>query len=584
MLLLFLKSMKFFAWFVMCFCCANVFAQQEYSLSLSLPVENPSLLKTISFERKLKDSLSVYKQAENIIAQLQFNGFLLAEVMAISFDGKNVNLIINPNQPYKWVNLSAGNLPMELRQTVGFKARDFNDLPFDRKRLQRLFSTLLSYYENSGYPFATVSLDSIGIGASEISAKVNVQPYQKFVFDSIQVIGSAQISQKYLQSYLNIKQGAVYRENSIAQIENKLKELPFLQTVKRTEVEFSVEKAVVRVFVNKKNANQFDGVLGLQQSNSTGKAQLVGNVKLHLHNALKLGERLDLNYQGLSGQSQLLDVNVNIPHVLNTSFGLSPRLYLYKQDSSFLNVDTKLGFDYLLNGNNALQFFVENRSTSLIAVDAYQGLTSLPRNLDASTFFYGLGLDIENLNYRYNPQKGYNVSLNFAVGAKKIKRNSVIPEQLYASVPLSSTAYRFFSQGNYYKSLAKNVVLALGNQTAFLSGKHLLENELFRLGGQKSLRGFNELSLLATGYTYGSAEIRFLLAQNSFLFAFYNQAYLRNDTTQDKLSDFPLGFGTGVNFETNLGILSVSYALGKQQNNPLNLRQGKIHFGITALF
>ncbi|RZL28459.1 MAG: hypothetical protein EOO96_20865, partial [Pedobacter sp.] len=223
-------------------------------------------------------------------------------------------------------------------------------------------------------------------------------------------------------------------------------------------------------------------------------------------------------------------------------------------------------------------------STSLSSVEAYENATVLPPILDASTTFYGLGLNIENLDYRYNPQKGYSISFDAAVGSKKIKRNAAIPEGLYQGIPLSSTSYRWFSQINYYVPLAKQLVFAVANQTAFLSGKYLLDNEIFRIGGQRSLRGFNELSILATSYTIGNAEVRYLLEQNSFLFAFYNQAYLQYKTPTINYSDFPLGFGAGVNFETNLGILSVSYALGKQKNIPLNLRQGKIHFGITALF
>src|SRR5690606_38133139 len=100
----------------------------------------------------------------------------------------------------------------------------------------------------------------------------------------------------------------------------------------------------------------------------------------------------------------------------------------------------------------------------------------------------------------------------------------------------------------------------------------------------KSLKGFNELTLPATAYTYGNVELRYLLEQNSFLFAFYNQAFLQYKTSQLNYSDKPLGFGAGINSETALGILSISYALGKQRNIPLNLSQGKIHFGITALF
>jgi len=576
--------MRFLIWFLVCCCGVSSYAQQGYKLSVLWSENSKSLTNSISFAKEINDSIAVYKEAERLLSQLQFKGYLLAEITALNFRGKEVSIAIQPNQLYQWVKLSSGNLPSAIKQSVGFKERTYQQVNFDVQRLTALFETLLGYYENNGYPFASVSLEKISLEGNSIFASINAQPNQKFLFDTIQIVGSAQIAQKFLQSYLNVKNGMLYSEKSTAQIENRLRELPFLEVVKPTEIGFSNEKSSVRVFVNKKNANQFDGIVGLQQNGSTGKSQLVGNLKLHLQNAFKRGEQLDLNYQGLSQRSQLLDIKGAFPHMFNTDFGLSPSLYLYKQDSSFLNVDTKLGFNYLLKGNNSFQFFIENKSTSLSAVEAYENAVVLPPILDASTTFYGLGLNLENLDYRYNPQKGYSLTFDIAVGSKKIKRNAAIPENLYQGIHLSSTSYRWYSQVNYYLPLAKQLVLALSNQTAFLSGKYLLDNEVFRLGGQKSLRGFNELSLLATGYTFGNAEVRYLLEQNSFLFAFYNQAYLQNKTSKLDYADFPLGLGAGVNFETNLGILSISYALGKQKNNPLNLRQGKIHFGITALF
>ncbi|SOD20487.1 hypothetical protein [Pedobacter xixiisoli] len=576
--------MRFIIWLIFCFCGGSIFAQQGYRLKISLPDNFKSLSKDFELPKEIKDSLEVYKEADKLLSQLQFKGYLLAEITALDFQGKEVSLAIRPNQLYQWVKLSSGNLPSAVKQSVGFRERNYERVNFDVEGLTQLFKILLTHYENNGYPFASVSLQQIEIDTGAISARIEVKPNQKILFDTLQVVGTAQIAQKYLQSYLNTKSGMLYSEKAISQIENRLRELPFLEVVKPTEIVFSTEKASARIFINKKNANQFDGILGLQQNGSSGKTQLVGNLKLHLQNAFKRGEQLNFNYQGLAQQSQLLDIKAAFPHVLNTDFGLSPSLYLYKQDSSFLNVDTKLGFNYLLKGNNTFQFFIENRSTSLSSVEAYENATILPAILDASTTFYGLGLNIENLDYRYNPQKGYSISFDAAVGSKKIKRNAAIPENLYQGIPLSSTSYRWFSQINYYVPLAKQLVFTASNQTAFLSGKYLLDNEVFRIGGQRSLRGFNELSILATGYTIGNAEIRYLLEQNSFLFAFYNQAYLQHKTAKLDYADFPLGFGAGVNFETNLGILSVSYALGKQKNNPLNLRQGKIHFGITALF
>lgn len=564
---------------------AKSFAQQSYGLVVEIEEAEKSVLKKISYPSEVADSLAVYKEAESIISQLQFNGYLLAEIVSLTYHNKQARLVVKPNQLYKWVSLSAGNLPVSAKSSVGFKEKSYQREIFDVNRLQALFASLLNYYENTGYPFANLSLDSILIHAdAQISASVKAVPHQRFVFDSIHVVGSGQIAQKYIQSYLNIKQGMPYAEYSVAQVTNRLRELPFLEMVKPVEVSFSNEKALVHLYVNKKQANQFDGIMGLQQNGANNKVQLVGNLRLFLQNAFKRGERLDFNYQGFGQRSQLLDIKVNVPHVLNTDFGISPSIYLYKQDTSFLNVNTKLGFDYLLKGNNTFQFYIENRATSLLAVDAYKSATILPPILDAATIFYGLGLNMEHLDYRYNPQKGYTVNLNFAVGAKKIKRNSAIPEHLYTGVPLSSTSYLLRGGARFYRPLGKQLVLALGNETAFLNGRHLLESEVFRLGGQNSLRGFNELSLLATTYSYGNAELRYLIEQNSFLFLFYNQAYMQYKTAQVNYVDYPLGLGAGINFETNLGVLSISYALGKQKNNPLNLRQGKIHFGIAALF
>jgi hypothetical protein len=48
--------------------------------------------------------------------------------------------------------------------------------------------------------------------------------------------------------------------------------------------------------------------------------------------------------------------------------------------------------------------------------------------------------------------------------------------------------------------------------------------------------------------------------------------------------DTPFGFGAGISFETKAGIFSINYALGKQFNNPIELRSGKIHFGIVNYF
>ena len=45
-----------------------------------------------------------------------------------------------------------------------------------------------------------------------------------------------------------------------------------------------------------------------------------------------------------------------------------------------------------------------------------------------------------------------------------------------------------------------------------------------------------------------------------------------------------MSVGARINFEPKAGILTLNYALGNQFNNGFDLRNGKIHFGLTALF
>lgn len=561
----------------------NALAQKSFRLEAEfLPADK--LSSQINFNREFSDSIAIYSESSKIIGQLQTQGFLLAEISSLHFQGQKAALKITLGEKHLLKKLNLGNVSIEALAAVNYKQSDLEGAVLNPNKLQSLFEKLLIYYENSGFPFAAVNIDSIVIDNSTVSGALKVNTFEKFYFDSLNVVGNAKVNPAFLQTYLKIKPNTAYSEQKVRDINGRLQNLPYLNPVKSPSVEFTGGKANLTLYADKKNANQFDGVLGLQQNGDGGKTQLVGNLKLRLQNSLKRGELINLNYQGLANQSQILDLGLDVPNLLTTDFGIAPSLNIYKQDTSFLNLDAKLSVNYLLSGFNTVRFFVENRSTNLIAIQQYIYSNTLPPVLDASTTFYGLGMNLETLDYRFNPRHGFIVNIEGAVGNKNIRENGGLKKELYNDLTLSSTAYRFTSKLSYYQSLSQNLVLALYSETGALSAKNIIDNELFRIGGQRSLRGFNEMSILASAYTYANADLRYLFTQNSYLFTFYNQAITKLKTDKMNQQDYPLGFGAGINFETNIGILSVTYALGKQQNNPINLRQGKIHFGLVALF
>ena len=109
-------------------------------------------------------------------------------------------------------------------------------------------------------------------------------------------------------------------------------------------------------------------------------------------------------------------------------------------------------------------------------------------------------------------------------------------------------------------------------------------NTMYRLGGFKTLKGFDELSLIASSFALGYLEFRFFAAANSFFSLFANGGWTEQKTGDNYYQDYPVGFGTGLNLQTQAGIFSINLALGALKENPALLRNAKIHVGYISNF
>ncbi|MEQ9659900.1 MAG: hypothetical protein RLO00_17310, partial [Fulvivirga sp.] len=71
---------------------------------------------------------------------------------------------------------------------------------------------------------------------------------------------------------------------------------------------------------------------------------------------------------------------------------------------------------------------------------------------------------------------------------------------------------------------------------------------------------------------------------NSYIFMFYDQAFLTNSILELIKEDQPLGIGVGLALQMNTGQLNLAYALGKSSDQELDLNLSKFHFGYVARF
>jgi len=183
-----------------------------------------------------------------------------------------------------------------------------------------------------------------------------------------------------------------------------------------------------------------------------------------------------------------------------------------------------------------------------------------------------------------NPRKGYALEVSASAGNRTVDKNPKLPEALYDSLELKTLQFTAEWNSGLFVPAARRLVFFLGLRSGLLGSTQLFENELYRLGGISTIRGFDEESIKASTYVIGKFELRYLLDRNSNMYLFFDQAWYERKSESGFLSDTPFGFGAGISFDSKLGIFSINYALGSERGNPILFKSAKLHFGVVNYF
>lgn len=457
--------------------------------------------------------------------------------------------------------------------------------PADVNELAAASTQILSFLENHGYPFAEVKIAQILPDENGGKAVMEIKKNNFILFDSIITEGNVKLHQSFLYGYLGIKRKKAYNASVVNKVNDKLQNLNYLQLTRNPGVSFSQDKAALYIFAEKKKVNQFEGYLGLVPSDEiSGKVLVTGNINLNLNNIFGIGEHLLLSWKRTQVQSQLLDIAVDFPYLFYTALSVDASFNMEKKDTQYLNLYAEAGLRYYLLSNGYIKVYYAFQNSRLTHNESLKTLTVLPGIIDYNMHWYGFSFNVKHLDYIYNPHKGYQIDVNLAAGNKKIIKNAMIEPSLYNGIADKTVQLKAGIAADFYFPMGKRWTWVLMCKAAHLQAGSLYENELLQIGGLNTLRGFDHHSILASTYVILSNEVRFSFAKQSYLQAFFDAAGYEKKHTGNYVSDFPFGFGLGIAFNTKAGIFSLSYALGKQRNNPIKFATGKINFGYSALF
>ncbi len=503
------------------------------------------------------------------------SGYLLASIDSMRFEPKKLRAHFHVGPRFQQAHLRMEKADMQFFQ----KASSLNEkliskMAFSPPEIAKLLKRLHGDLENNGYPFSSVKLDSLVIDSLNLHAKINIQRGPKRLWTKINLKGDQLISERLISSYIHIRVGEVFNQSDVSLISSRLKQINFIEETKPPELLFTKDGVELFLYLKSKPVSLANGVIGLQPNPVTNVLSLTGEIRLKLVNVLKRAELIDINWRSLQAQTQSLKAQANLPNLFRSPFGIDGQFQLYKRDTSFLELKSTIGIQYALNNGSYLKAFYRNNSSSVLRGGknnpAFAKLGSVQTNA------YGLALYKQTLDYLPNPRKGLTILADLSIGLRKSKASDT-------SKVITNTTYRGELQVNWFLPLAKRHVVRFANQTEFYIAPVFYQNEAARFGGQISQRGFNEEELTATTRTVFTLEYRFLVDRNSFAFLFYDQSWYEN-RTNNYYADAPSGFGAGFSFGTKIGTFSISYGLGRQFENPILIRDGKVHFGYIAYF
>ncbi len=553
----------------------------------------------LQLKKEFESQILCVEYLSRLPAQLQMQGYIAASIDSTGLDSAYTFIKLYLGQQQKWVQLSADSIEKRALDASGYFANNFSNKAIDFAQVQLLKERMLGYYENNGYPFASVYLDSIRMNTAGMQAAIKVKTGPLYQVDSIRVFGKVKISNYFLQRYLSISNKSIYSKEKIEQVGKRLLELPFVQELQPSDVTMLGTGSVLNLYLQPKRSSQVNFLIGfLPANNQTGKLQLTGDVNLNLKNALGSAETIILNWQQLQLKSPRLTIGYQQPYIFRSSFGVDFSFELFKKDTTFLQLNTLFGIQYVLSENQSGKLFIQQQKTTLLAAGVDTNLIratkKLPPNIDVNAVSVGIDYEWKNTNYRYNPRSGNEIKLTTTTGIKTISKSDDIINlkepgfnysSLYDSLKLKTYQLRVKLNAAHYFPAGKRSTLKLQANAGLFFSPNIFRNELFQIGGYKLLRGFDEESIYATQFAVITAEYRYLLGLNSYMFGFVDVARVKNKFQDINVKNTFISTGIGLLFETKFGLLNMSFALGKRSDVNFNLqRASKIHFGYINYF
>jgi len=448
--------------------------------------------------------------------------------------------------------------------------------PFSDAAIGTAIARMLALLDRRGYPFASAAVADVTLRADGRDAiadvVIEIEDGGLRNIDEFTVEGNSSTKPYVIVRETRIAAGERFDSDKVNKARKRIERLGFFSSVSEPVLYLRDSTAGLLLRVAEGNTNLFDGVIGYQPPRvATETGYLTGLVNLSFRNLFGTGRRFDARWERATRTVTELELRYLEPWLLGFPLNLSGGFFQRQEDSAYVRRALDGKATWLASGDWSVSATAQ--STSVIP----DGDAPNAGILASGTLSGGLELLVDTRNDAYFPTSGIVLRNAYQGGNKSFTR------------PGETTRSKTFIQRleidlSWFQGLFKGHAAAVSAHGRELRGSELDASDLYRLGGANTLRGYREEQFLGARLAWLNFEYRLAFARRSFAFAFFDIGYVSSPdvagSTLEAINTTRNGYGIGARLETGLGIIGVSYALGKGDG----FANGKIHFGLVNEF
>ncbi|MCI2229777.1 hypothetical protein MC378_11420 [Polaribacter sp. MSW13] len=531
---------------------------QDYTLKINSKKEKEiDVLEKIEYTQKHLDSISIKTELSKISNYLKKIGYFTNTIDSLNKNKNTYTAYFSLNK--KISNATIKTSPTSLLEFKGLKIND-NQFNIPIEKLESTLTQFSKELDNKGLSFSKVQLKNIELKNDTLFANLTIHQSKKRKINRIILKGYEEFPKSFIKHYLKIKKGDLFSQKKINNTSNILQNLNFVKEIKPPEVLFTTDSTLIYIYLKKLQNNSFDGLINFT-TKENGGVLFTGHLDLKLNNILNSGESFNLYWNSIGDERQEFNISTKIPYIFNTIISPEIAFSIYKQDSTFLNTKFDLKLTHNLSTKLKLGATYNSESSENLKEHLNNNIKTY------KNYFLGLILlyNIPKNDFFYNDK--FNISINPAFGKRKAEN-------------LNSTQFKITATTSYLWDLNSRSSFFIKNNTGYLNSDDILENELFRIGGSNTIRGFNEQSIFTNNFTYFNLEYRYLTSSQSYLYTITDFGRVKTNLDSRNL----IGLGIGYLFTTNNSQINLNLVTGKSSSQDFIPKESKLSISWKSFF